>query len=211
MERATSAERGGAKKRQILAAAAALFRERGFDGTSTDAVAARARVSKETLYRHYPSKEQLLVAAMRDIAVEGLFTGAPPELPDGADKAALERTLCALASAVLDRILAREYLALVRLVFAESGRRPMLATTFQRLVPQAGGQGVMRTLAAAQRQGLVRGDADLSDAARLFVGPLLAWMLTGLLADPAEDPPRPGDAEIRAVVRLFLDGARRPS
>ncbi|HEV8636332.1 MAG TPA: TetR/AcrR family transcriptional regulator [Chloroflexota bacterium] len=199
-------ERRDAKRRQILAAAAALFRARGFDGTSTDAVAAQARVSKETLYRHYPSKEQLLVAAMREVAVEGLFTGAPMELPDGADQAALERAMCALVHAVLDRILTGDYLALVRLLFAESGRRPALAQTFRRLVPQAGAEGVAGILASARRQGLLRADVDLGVAGRLFVGPLLAWMLMGALADGGDEPPRPTEAEVEATVRLFLRG-----
>src|SRR6266487_3660407 len=199
-------QRAQAKQAQILAAAAALFQERGFDGTSTDAVAALARVSKETLYRYYPSKERLLVAVLREIAVEGLFTGAPPQLPQGATRELLEQTLCSLATAVLDRILTREYIALTRLILAESGRRPELAETFRRLVPEAGAEGVMRILVDAQRQGLIREDIDLAAARQLFVGPLLRWALLGVLFSGREDPPRPTPAEIRTIVQLFLDG-----
>ncbi|HEY3232583.1 MAG TPA: TetR/AcrR family transcriptional regulator [Roseiflexaceae bacterium] len=199
-------QRAQAKQAQILSAAAALFQERGFDGTSTDAVAALARVSKETLYRYYPSKERLLVAVMREIAIEGLFTGAPPQLPQRANRELLEQTLCSLATAVLDRILTREYIALARLILAESGRRPELAETFRRLVPEAGAEGVMRILADAQRQGLIRREVDLAAARQLFVGPLLRWALLGVLVAGREDPPRPTPAEIRTIVQLFLDG-----
>jgi AcrR family transcriptional regulator len=48
-------------------------------------------VSKETLYRHYPSKDQLLAAVLRDIAVDGAFTEALPALPNPADRAGADR------------------------------------------------------------------------------------------------------------------------
>ncbi len=199
-------QRAREKQAQILAAAGTLFQERGFEGTSTDAVAALARVSKETLYRYYPTKERLLVAVMRDIAVEGLFTGTPPELPEDADREALEQVLVSLAGAVLDRIITRRYAALARLVLAEGGRRPELVETFRRLVPEAGAEGVTRLLAAAQREGLIRGEVDLAAARQLFVGPLLTWALTGALTPVGEEPRRPTAREVRTTVRLFLDG-----
>lgn len=47
---------------RILAAAENLFYGRGIQAIGVDAIAAAARVSKRTLYRHFPSKD-LLVAA----------------------------------------------------------------------------------------------------------------------------------------------------
>jgi TetR/AcrR family transcriptional repressor of mexJK operon len=199
-------QRAREKQAQILAAAGTLFQQRGFEGTSTDAVAALAGVSKETLYRYYPSKERLLVAVMRDIAVEGLFTGTPPELPPDADRPALEQTLVSLAEAVLARIATPRYAALARLVLAEGGRRPELVELFRRLVPEAGAEAVTRLLAAAQRQGLIRREVDLAAARRQFIGPLLTWALAGMLAPAGEAPPRPTAREARTAVRLFLDG-----
>jgi len=49
--------------RAILGAALVEYAERGLDGLSVDAVAARAGVSKATIYRRYPSKEELVIAA----------------------------------------------------------------------------------------------------------------------------------------------------
>jgi AcrR family transcriptional regulator len=206
----TREQRTRAKQAQILAAAGTLFQEQGFDGASTDAIAARAGVSKETLYRHYPSKDRLLVAVMRDIAVEGLFTGPPPRLADGADRGVLERTLVSIATAVLDRILTRRYLALARLLLAESGRRPELTETFRRLVPEAGGAAIMGIFVEAQRQGLLRAGIDLVAVRQLFVGPLLTWVLLGALAPTADDPPRPTRRQVRATVRLLLEGVGTP-
>jgi len=47
----------------ILEAATELFTELGFDGLCVEGVAARAGVSKATIYRRYPGKAELLIAA----------------------------------------------------------------------------------------------------------------------------------------------------
>ena len=56
--------------RAILAAALGEYAERGLEGMSVDAVAARAGVSKATIYRRYPSKVELVVAAAFTLASE---------------------------------------------------------------------------------------------------------------------------------------------
>lgn len=55
-----------AKRRAILAAAGAVFRETGFSGASMAAVAERLGASKATLYRYFASKEDLFVSLMFD-------------------------------------------------------------------------------------------------------------------------------------------------
>ena len=54
--------------RAILDAALSEFADRGLDGMSVDAVAARAGVSKATIYRRFASKTELVVAASFAIA-----------------------------------------------------------------------------------------------------------------------------------------------
>lgn len=49
-------------RERILAAADELFYEQGIRAVGVDAVAAAADVSKRTLYRHYPSKDDLIAA-----------------------------------------------------------------------------------------------------------------------------------------------------
>jgi AcrR family transcriptional regulator len=58
--------RGRRSRARILAAARELFRERGFDGATLRAIAARAGMGASSLYRHIRSKEELLV---EDLAV----------------------------------------------------------------------------------------------------------------------------------------------
>jgi len=48
------------RRSEILDAAASIFAERGFDGTSTSAIALKCGVSKALLYHYFASKEEIL-------------------------------------------------------------------------------------------------------------------------------------------------------
>jgi TetR/AcrR family transcriptional regulator, cholesterol catabolism regulator len=64
----TRAAETAARKERLLAAATALAAEGGYDAVQMRDVAARAEVALGTLYRHYASKDQLLLAAMAEQA-----------------------------------------------------------------------------------------------------------------------------------------------
>lgn len=53
------------KREQLLDAALELFNERGFAGAGIDAILARAGVAKMTLYKHFTSKDELVLATLR--------------------------------------------------------------------------------------------------------------------------------------------------
>jgi TetR/AcrR family transcriptional regulator len=78
-----------ARPQELLDAALELFVERGFAATRAEDVAARAGVSKGTLYLYYPSKEELLKEVIRANVVNQIaegeeiirrFEGSTPEL-----------------------------------------------------------------------------------------------------------------------------------
>jgi AcrR family transcriptional regulator len=73
----TSPLRGSAREDAILAAAVELVAEIGYDRVSMDAIAARARASKMTIYRKWPGKAPLVAEALRRRA-----EASGPELPD---------------------------------------------------------------------------------------------------------------------------------
>jgi AcrR family transcriptional regulator len=64
----TRAAETAARKQRLLAAAVALAAEGGYDAVQMRDVAGRAEVALGTLYRHYASKDQLLLAAMAEQA-----------------------------------------------------------------------------------------------------------------------------------------------
>jgi hypothetical protein len=59
-----------------LEAALDLFVDKGFAATRAEEVAARAGVSKRTLFLYFPSKAQLLNAVVRENIARSLFEGA---------------------------------------------------------------------------------------------------------------------------------------
>ena len=64
----TRAAETAARKRRLLVAATDLAAEGGYDAVQMRDVASRAEVALGTLYRHYASKDQLLLAALADQA-----------------------------------------------------------------------------------------------------------------------------------------------
>lgn len=98
-------------REKVLAAAARLFREKGVDNVSMDAVAAEAGVGKGTLFRRFGDRSGLAAALLdeRERELQGRILSGPPPLGPGAPPA--ER-LAAFVDAYLDYLLG--HLDLVR-------------------------------------------------------------------------------------------------
>ncbi len=62
--------RGRRSRARIREAARTLFRERGFDGATLRAIAARAGMGASSIYRHVETKEELLVQELADLQEE---------------------------------------------------------------------------------------------------------------------------------------------
>lgn len=204
--------RGQAKKDQIRAAAQGLFLERGFAGASTGAIAKAAGVSKETLYRYYPSKEDLLADCLRRL-IAGFPAGGTPVAGgsrpmDGRDD--LREALLGLAHGLVENLMRPDYLALVRVIVTETPRLPQLGEVFRTAVPESAFRAVTNLLEKAQAARVARVE-DAEAAARTFVGPLLTYVLIdGLLV--GEGPiHRPSSERIEAIVDLYLRAIIAPT
>jgi TetR/AcrR family transcriptional regulator, mexJK operon transcriptional repressor len=197
--------RAAAKRRQIQQAASSLFLSHGFAGTSMDAVSAEAGVSKQTLYVYYRSKEDLLTDVLRQ-RIERTATGGWPIAESDISLATMDdlRTLLIeSAEELLTRLMQPDYLALVRVIIAETTRFPQLGDLFRTTVPERVLESVRARLDAANEQGLVWID-DLDAASRMFVGSLLTWVLIdGLLVTDQRTAP-PERERVVSLVDLFL-------
>ncbi len=113
------------KRDAIVAAARELFLEHGFGDVSMDAIAAKAEVSKRTVYNHFENKAQLFESIMGDACPGQHFeddTGVPVDPP--------EQVLAQLGLTFLGIISRNEGVALYRVVMAEGSKFPELAKTF---------------------------------------------------------------------------------
>ena len=160
-------------RRAIYDVALALVGEVGYPKTTIEGIAARAGVGKQTIYRWWSSKADVLMEAFLDLAEQAneQAGGEPGDhaLPDTGDLAAdLKLVLRATVDELLDprfevpsRALAAE-----GVVNEEMGR----AVVARLLEPSL--QLYVDRLRAAQDAGHVRPDVDPRIALELFVSPL---------------------------------------
>lgn len=103
------------RETELLAVTLRLLQQHGYERLTVDAVATEARASKATMYRRWPSKAELVLAAF----IEG--TRPAPALPATGtlrgDLLQLGKVLCAQAS---------QHGATIRAVVAELSRQPQL-------------------------------------------------------------------------------------
>jgi TetR/AcrR family transcriptional regulator, mexJK operon transcriptional repressor len=146
------------KRRVILDAATTVFLRNGYVGTSMDEIAALARVSKQTVYKHFADKESLftaIVAAAVDAAGDPV-TEEATALADSDDVAA---DLKALARDQLGKVLQPHLMQLRRLVIGEAGRFPELGRAFY----ERGAGRTMATLAESFERLTERGLLKATD------------------------------------------------
>ncbi|MEM7508105.1 MAG: TetR/AcrR family transcriptional regulator [Pseudomonadota bacterium] len=111
------------KRRQIIDAAVAEFREKGFAGASMDRISARADVSKRTVYNHFSSKEALFRAIldiMADRANRAFDVVYVPSKP-------IRDQLIDLGWAEGHLLTDPDFMKLARMVVGETMRDPVLA------------------------------------------------------------------------------------
>jgi TetR/AcrR family transcriptional regulator, mexJK operon transcriptional repressor len=152
-DNAVGLSRGARKTAAILEAAQQVFFANGYVGASMDQVAARASVSKQTVYKHFSDKEALFrevvtnVVRARDggIATDFLSTGDGP----------IGEQLRSFARQFLKGVMQSDVLKLRRLVIGEAGRFPELGQSFYDLGPKRATEQLALALhGAASRQGL---------------------------------------------------------
>lgn len=108
---------------RLLKASAHLFLRHGYEKTSMDAVAAKAGISKRTLYSRFPSKAELFEVVVNSVLERSIrsFKEAPTELAAFAD------ALREFATNLLEALLVVDVIALERVVVGEAGQFPDLA------------------------------------------------------------------------------------
>jgi TetR/AcrR family transcriptional regulator, mexJK operon transcriptional repressor len=119
----------GADDAQVLAIAREAFLANGFRGATMDAVAAGAHISKQSLYRAYPSKDALYAAVVRDWVEQG-HDAMRPHVAALVETADVRAGLLRLAAILQAGILGRPVLQMRSLVAAEAERFPEVAAEY---------------------------------------------------------------------------------
>ena len=202
----------------VLRAASELLRERGYAGLTIEAIAARAGVGKQTIYRWWPSKGAVVLDAFRS----DLAAGPPPAADGdaGADPAAQARRTAAaflaadvrwddtgdfgadlaaqvrrMAAALADPAFGPYVAALT----CEAQLDPAFAAAFRREIVDPSREGWRAIFARARAAGEVRADVDLDLAIDLLNGPLWYRLLLRPGAMGGLDPAALCEAVLRAI------------
>jgi AcrR family transcriptional regulator len=194
-----------AKKRQILAGAREVFGELGFERASVDLIAARAGVSKATVYNHFEDKSSLFVACVAQ-DTEEMSEGLRACLGEPAGD--VEQVLQLIGERVMGVLLSAPVVALHRHVIAEAARFPDVGRTIFERGPGVVHGAIASYLERWDRNGALRIE-DAHAAAVQFValcqGDLLARARLAILSDPAGAEVRD---TVRRAVRTFVRAYR---
>jgi AcrR family transcriptional regulator len=168
----------------LLRSTQELLVEQGFERVSLDAVAARAGVGKAAIYRRWPGKTALVVAAVADLA-------QVPPVPDTGD---LRDDLLACARTYIrqgrsQRILAGLMTAMVHEEDLRTAAREAIGGPFTALFHQV--------ITRAVERGQVPTTADVTSISEVF--PALAFHRSAALGLPVDE-----ELILRVVDRLLL-------
>lgn len=149
-----------AARRAILKAARALLEEGGVLAVTMEGIAARAKVGKPTVYRHWSNRYEVTMAALMDAASEA----EAPALPD-APLEALRQQLLGLAG-LFTSATGRNVAAMLVSGYGETA----LSKAFRIHFVQARRDEGRQLLSAATARGELRADLDLEVALDLIYG-----------------------------------------
>ncbi|CEG52782.1 TetR/AcrR family transcriptional regulator [Stutzerimonas kunmingensis] len=193
-----------AKREAILAAAQVLFLGNGYEGSSMEAIAAEAGVSKLTLYSHFKDKEALFCAAVKTTC-ETRLPRRLFQIEEGCD---IEDVLLAIGGAFNQLVNSPESIGLHRVMVTMATQNPGLVKMFFDAGPQQLLFDLQQLFTTTNTLGLLKIDDPLRAAEHfcsLIKGAQHFRLLVGYAEAPAEEE---SNLHVRDVVTVFLRAYR---
>ena len=196
--------RKDARPAEIVTAALEVFAERGFSAARLDDVAARAGISKGTLYLYFPSKEELFKAVVREALlpnlerVERLLRAHP-----GPAAAQLEMMIGQIGTLLQGTQIG----VIPKLIIAEAGNFPELARFYLEEVVQRG----LGLLAGILERGIASGEfraVDVGHSARTVIAPVLLAAIWKTTFEAHAGAKLDAEAFLGVAVDVVLSGLR---
>jgi AcrR family transcriptional regulator len=198
-----------ARPQELLDAALELFVEHGFAATRSEDVAARAGVSKGTLYLYYPSKEELLKAVVRDNLGSLISEGS--DVVDGF-VGDTQQLLGVLLHTWWERIGDTPASGIFKVILTEMGNFPDFARFYlDEVIAPA-----RALFTSVLQRGIDAGElrpVNLFETVHLLIFPMLMMCLHRHSLGPCHLPIRELDPRrfIDNHVDIIVNGARRPT
>ena len=161
--------------REIIAATLRLLPLQGYDRLSVEAVAAEADVTRATIYRRYPSKAELVCAAL----------SAYPDDASVGDLADVRAYLVTLMAVFRAGIQACDGVAICSSLYLNREQHPEMLEEFRRAVVEPRMERMRSVLEAAAAAGHVRQGIDVEMVVTMLFGAGIQRVLTGGMLDDA--------------------------
>lgn len=198
----TRQRRKEARPAELMAAALDLFVERGFAATKLDDIAARAGVSKGTLYLYFASKEELFKAVIQQGILPVLDQGEMMLAQHQGDARSL---LQGLLLRWWDMVGATPLAGIPKLMIAEAGNFPEVAQYYYEHVIVRGRdllrQALQRGVAAGEFRAL-----DVESAIDVIFAPLLMLTIWRHSLGPSACGKQDPETYLRTHIALLLNG-----
>ncbi len=185
------------KQEQILQGAMRVFLREGYAGTSMDRVSAEAGVSKQTIYSYFGDKKGLFQALMEWVTIASFCSFFLIEELQGEPAVLLRQLAETYFTKVADN---PDYLALFRVIVAESERFPELAKLYTHTVIQRGRQLLSHYFACHSELGIT----DPEAMAQIFFGSLVSYVMVQQMLYGNEMMPLGRDRLVDSLISLVL-------
>ncbi|MEU9835389.1 TetR/AcrR family transcriptional regulator [Streptosporangium sp. NPDC048047] len=175
--RGRGAPRSESARLAILQATARLFAQRGYEHLSIEGIAAEAGVSKQTIYRWWPAKGDLVA----DCLLDGMLLPSRLTIPDTGD---LRADLVAWLDQLFQLLREPDGRGLMISLIAAATANEQIGA---RLRDSLGGSSSLAgRLAAGIEAGQLRGDALVAELSEALVGAMIVKALSGRPAESAD-------------------------
>ena len=194
--------RKGERTPEILEAALACFAEKGFAASRMDEIAARAGITKGTIYLYFESKE----AVFKSLAHQSIGTQLNElKLQVDGFKGPTAELLSAVITTVGQFARTSDRVILPKVLLAEVSNFPQLAEFWrQEIIDQ--GIGLFESII---RRGIARGELraiPTQHAARLCIGPIVVMILWRTIFAKFDTEPYDYEGLIQAHIEVLLQG-----
>jgi AcrR family transcriptional regulator len=194
------------RRQQIIDGALQVFSSKGFDkATNKDIAIASGIGSPGLIYHYFKDKADLFQQVLEQrMPVLQLLTHVYEEMMNKPP----QEVLAIFAKSFLRVADNPTSIALMKLLIAEAFRQPQVAQMLNKAGPSRSIEFLTRYLAGQMARGVLK-PMDPRAAARCFIGPLVAYLITEVFLQPDA---RQLDAEtmVSTTVEVFLQGMQFP-
>jgi AcrR family transcriptional regulator len=161
----------------LLTTATQLFIEHGYAGTSIERVAVAAGAGKQTIYRRYPSKEDLFVAVVRTASQVLVDAGLESRQRKDAPLISLRET----CKKLFDTISEPDAISVFRILIAEGRRFPNLVERVYQAAIEPIHKSMQSLLNCAREAAEIRSDISIDNMQHLLLGMITGWSMHQML------------------------------